>query len=113
MRTKKPATNQSSSPFPVREFNGLSWVFGHEIVASRTGALSDEDSLAKAIREQWPTSHPNQRALVLRRYRELCGPLPEADALKGIRAGHSSPDQAMRTGLIPKRKYVGFKADTP
>ncbi len=107
----KRKTNFDLDQSPWREHRGLTFVYGHEL-AKRPSRRDPHDysRLAVAIRRAFPTSHPEQRALMFRRWKELYD-LPLEDALTAVRAGFSSPSAAMRSGNIKLRNYRGFSGD--
>ena len=61
-------------------------------------------SLAEAILQEFPSSHPHYHEMILRRY--LVREVPEREAIKAVCAGYSSPTAAMFDGLIKWRDPV-------
>ncbi|MCW5691619.1 MAG: hypothetical protein KIT48_04580 [Pseudolabrys sp.] len=98
---------------PIREIAGLSFGYASELVSRQPKPHdpADVSPLALAIRIRWPNSEPTYWAMVARRFRELYKDLPEQDAVKAVRAGYSSPANAMKAGVIKRRRYLGFPED--
>jgi hypothetical protein len=102
------AKNDSDQPW--RDFNGLSWIWGSDLMTGDAKGLDlcDDSPLADAVRETFDTMHPVHQGLIVRRFRECYKDLPEEDAVTAVLAGHSHPIDAMRAGIIRKRTYIGF-----
>lgn len=98
---------------PWREIDGVQYCTADEIICRKPESLdpADKSPLARAIRLKFTQSHPTQWAIIARRFRELYKGLTEDEAVLAVRSGHSSPADAMRAKIIPKRKYIGFKKD--
>lgn len=98
---------------PWREINGVQYCTADELISRNPDTLApaDKSPLARAIRLKFRQSTPTQWAAIARRYRELYEGLTEEEAVRAVRGGHSSPAEAMRAKIIPKRKYIGFKND--
>jgi hypothetical protein len=101
---------ENDSKQPWRQLGGLTYAFASDLMASRPQALSNADrsDLAKAIRRAFKTTHPIHQGLIARRFRELYSGLPEEDAVLAVSLGHSHPIDAMRAGVIRRRKRIGF-----
>jgi hypothetical protein len=67
-------------------------------------------ALALAIRQQFPTSHASYWRLIERRFTEVyC--VPEAEAVRAVLSGYSSPSAAMNARVVKRRSYIGFKGE--
>jgi len=96
---------------PWQDVDGLSVAYGDDIEPRTEFPLdpSDQSPLANAIREKFPTSSPRYWASIARRYRELHEGMTEEESVAAVlKGGHSSPEDAIRSHAIRKRKYIGF-----
>ena len=123
MSSNKPDSGQSTlearlpklrkkyfTPPRIRESDGLEFSFGDEHISRDPTPLdpADEGPLACAIRATFPNSHPTQWGLIARRFRELYEGMTEDEAVAAVLNGHSSPEDAIRSRAVRKRKYIGF-----
>lgn len=98
---------------PWREIGGVQYCTADKLICRKPESLdpADKSPLARAIRLTFRQSTPTQWAAIARRYRTLYAGLTEVEAVRAVRDGYSSPAEAMRAKIIPKRKYTGFKKD--
>lgn len=102
---------------PWQEIDGVSFAQASDLIRWNRAEVpldpADQSSLARAIREQWPDADPAYWSMIANRYRMLFKGLPEEEAVHAVLKGYSSPWTAMRAGVIPKRKYIGFAGVQP
>lgn len=66
--------------------------------------------LVSAIRKAFPNSDASYLRLIERRYTEAYR-VPEAEAIRAVTKGYSSPAAAMNSRIIKRRDYLGFKGE--
>jgi hypothetical protein len=96
--------------FGSRVEGHMSWAIGSDLLPHNVLPLNpaDKSPLANAIRESFPDFDPRQQEIVLRAYRDCYQDFPVAEALLAIEKRFANPGDAMRAGIIPKRRFVGF-----
>lgn len=78
--------------------------------AGPTPKLAVQSPLARAIRNTFPNSDASYWRLIERRFREAYA-VPEAEAIRAVTKGYSSPGVAMNARVIKRRSYLGFKGE--
>ena len=81
----------------------LDTILASEIQAKQIEIPADDDPLMVAAKKTWPTADQKYLAMIVHRYREMYVGIPEADAIRCILAGFSSPAHAMRSRKLKRR----------
>ena len=67
----------------------------------------DHDPLMIAARTAFPKTHKQKHAMIVHSYRDAYDGIPEADAVRAILQGYSSPAHAMGDGQLKRRPLKG------